>query len=215
MYGRSVNPAFPPTHSMNSNSTRSKAISSHKGQRTPTPLKRDDGSRNKWGKTESGEKSKQSRVKGHDLAATGKSLHVPVYKPMQAPVSPQKSDVFHKLLSSELHPGQTKSNELELRPLHFKCSCGNLKNRKPGIVSPIQSSSSSWSSSDESEDEGENDEQDQRGYDVADLIKLLIIQETKQGPQRLGSILRNLARSVTIGEDVTEVQLHQVLQSTQ
>nr|XP_054752848.1 uncharacterized protein LOC129258632 [Lytechinus pictus] len=124
---------------------------------------------------------------------------------------PQKSDVFHKLLSSELHPGQTKSNELELRPLHFKCSCGNLKNRKPGIVLPIQSSSSSSSSSDESEDEGENDEQDQRGYDVADLIKLLIIQETKQGPQRLGSILRNLARSVTIGEDVTEVQLHQLL----
>ncbi|XP_041463364.1 uncharacterized protein LOC121414302 [Lytechinus variegatus] len=206
MYGRSVNPAFPPTHSTNSNSTRSKAISSHKGQRTPTPLNRDDGSRKKQGKTETGEKRKQSRVKGHDLSATGKSLHVPVYKPMQAPVSPQKSDVFHKLLSSELHPGHTKSDELELRPLHVKCSCGNLKNRKPGVVSPIQSSSS-----DESEDEGEGDEKDQRGYDVADLIKLLIIQETKQGQQRSGSILRNLARSVTIGEDVTEVQLHQLL----
>ena len=75
-----------------------------------------------------------------------------------------------------------------------------------------RSSSASLSSSDgsESEDEEDSDEQDGRGYDITNLIKLLIIHETKGEQQRSGSILRNLATSVTIDKDVTEVQLHQV-----
>lgn len=120
-----------------------------------------------------------------------------------------KSDVFRKLMSTEPRRSQTKPNELELRPLHFKCSCGNLKHSTHGAVKRSSSASLSSSDGSESEDE-ESDEQDGRGYNITNLIKLLIIHETKGEQQRSGAILRNLATSVTIDKDVTEVQLHQV-----
>lgn len=80
MYGKSFNSDLPTTKCVTRDSTRRSKVTAVSINRVPA-------SRRKSGETESATNRKQG-VKGHlkadDLAATGKSLHVPVYKPIQA-----------------------------------------------------------------------------------------------------------------------------------
>lgn len=80
MYGKSFNSDLPTTKCVTRESTIRSKVTAVSTNRVPA-------SRRKSGETESATNRKQG-VKGHlkadDLAARGKSLHVPVYKPIQA-----------------------------------------------------------------------------------------------------------------------------------
>ncbi|XP_071491665.1 uncharacterized protein [Diadema antillarum] len=159
--------------------------------------------------------SRSDKDEHQTLAATGKSLHVPVFRVAPENNRFDRGSLLKKVMSHDPVPGEHHGNELELRPLHTKCTCGNVgRGRRGGKglpSSPLPSSSSGSDDGEESSDDSGREEEQGSGYPSADLLNLLIVHESREKQQKSRKLLRNLAESVQFDTNTPAIQLHQLL----
>ncbi|XP_072178289.1 uncharacterized protein [Diadema setosum] len=159
--------------------------------------------------------SRSDKDEHQTLAATGKSLHVPVFKVAPETNRFDRGSLLKKVMSHDPVPGEHHGNELELRPLHTKCTCGNVgRGRRGGKglpSSPLSSSSSGSDDGEESSEDSIREDEQGSGYPSADLLNLLIVHESREKQQKSRNLLRNLAESVQFDTNTPANQLHQLL----